>query len=127
MNEKYCVSLEWAKKLKEAGISVESEHYWKNYSLTAYNYEKVDFYLDDKTYDDDDCSSNQYERERHPDQVIYPAPIAEELLEILPKDTQISKFKNTFGVFYSLNKAENVKLSDALAALVCRLKQEGLI
>jgi hypothetical protein len=112
--EKYCVSLEWAKKLVEAGIDIVSKYYW------------VEIMGDMEL-----CCGVGYE-----DSI--PAPIAEELLEILPEPIMMSKAKGVYGASYiakqmtTIEEAEKTSgygktLKEALADLAIKLKEEGII
>lgn len=91
--EQQVCSLESAKRLKELGVKQESLYHWRNSTLTAYNW-RVDtdhtkqpvFWLDDKSYDDDDAESNDYKRTRVESQEELSAFTVAELGEMLPTD-----------------------------------------
>jgi hypothetical protein len=85
--EEQVTSLEISQKLKALGMKQDSLFYWKNYMLTAYDWQKQDhFWLDEETYEQDDESSNQYTRKRKPDMEIYSAFTVAELGAVLPNE-----------------------------------------
>lgn len=90
--EELCVSLELAKDLKQNGYPQESLHYWKNYMLTAYEWQKQNsFWLSDSTYDIDEEAYDNYYRKRKPDMEIYTAPTSTEIGEKLPNEVVIQR------------------------------------
>ena len=88
--QKY-TSLELSKKIdelaKKKGIKLpESEYCWKNYMLTAYNWQKQKkAWLDDESYEQEQSMSNQYDRKLPEDAFCIPAYDTSELGEMLDK------------------------------------------
>jgi hypothetical protein len=125
--EKHCVSLEWAKKLRKADIKLDSEMEWIKFSL---NENPVLWHNKNR-----DLLALLGGIEWR-----YPAPIAEELLEMLPqeyngKDLEIIKLPfDIYSCGYprnekgqGLNYEKDKKLADALAKLSIKLKQKRTI
>ena len=139
MNTKHVTSLEIAKQLAEAGIVIESEFWWVEDN-------PEDWVLVPKGWTNIEMSRPKK----------YPAPIATELLEIMPAvlkvtDTgvglndyaclEIQKYcsgEKIYGVLYSLGEdiayykevgleEYSPTLPDALALLLIRLTKDGLI
>ena len=126
MNTKHVTSLETSKQLAEAGIVIESEYGWVGFiNDNGGEYFEV-----------------RHERDSYPPR--YPAPIATELLERLPKyltDEDDMNWHlnisyddyNTPYLSYQLNGMEwfnavtDDTVSDALALLLIRLTKDGLI
>jgi len=126
MNPKHVTSLEISKQLAEAGIVIESEYGWVGFiNDNGGEYFEV-----------------RHERDSYPPR--YPAPIATELLERLPKyltDEDDMNWHlnisyddyNTPYLSYQLNGMEwfsavtDDTVSDALALLLIRLTKDGLI
>ncbi len=84
--EKYCVSLEIAKKLVEAGFKKETKFWWwKTYDTKEW-----------KVYQKSDKSTTQD---------IYPAPLSDEILEEFDswEDDLIFIFRDCFVVIHSNN------------------------
>ena len=126
MNPKHHTSLKIAKQLVEAGIVIESEYGWVGFiNDNGGEYFEV-----------------RHERDSYPPR--YPAPIATELLERLPKyltDEDDMNWHlnisyddyNTPYLSYQLNEMEwfNAVTADiapnALALLLIRLTKDGLI
>jgi len=123
MIEKYVVSLDLAKKLKEAGWNKPKLHFWVKGEIG--NPFVVDYEL-----------AKSFE-------ILAPAPLAEEILEELPK--RITKPMVTYWLDISFIKRSNIvkyieydwlhilidkeapKLSDALAQLWLWLKEHGYL
>ena len=126
MNTKHVTSLETSKQLAEAGIVIESEYGWVGFiNDNGGEYFEV-----------------RHERDSYPPR--YPAPIATELLERLPKyltDEDDMNWHlnisyddyNTPYLSYQLNGMEwfnavtDDTVSNALALLLIRLTKDGLI
>ena len=128
MNTKHVTSLEIAKQLAEAGIVIESEYWW--------------FPIYDFGGDEDLTTWKLIKRgsELHGSEVLS-APIATEILEILPPLLAGLKFqinrlpKGEYWVSYDTFSDEvvdsyletNQSLPNALALLLIRLTKDGLI
>jgi len=127
MNTKHVTSLETSKQLAEAGIVIESEFWWVEDN-------PEDWVLVPKGWTNIEMSRPKK----------YPAPIATELLERLPKyltDEDDMNWHlnisyddyNTPYLSYQLNEMEwfsavtDDTVSDALALLLIRLTKDGLI
>ena len=127
MNTKHVTSLETSKQLAEAGIVIESEFWWVEDN-------PEDWVLVPKGWTNIEMSRPKK----------YPAPIATELLERLPKyltDEDDMNWHlnisyddyNTPYLSYQLNGMEwfsavtDDTVSDALALLLIRLTKDGLI
>jgi len=126
MNTKHVTSLETSKQLAEAGIVIESEYGWVGFiNDNGGEYFEV-----------------RHERDSYPPR--YPAPIATELLERLPKyltDEDDMNWHlnisyddyNTPYLSYQLNGMEwfnavtDDTVSNALALLLIRLTKDGLV
>jgi hypothetical protein len=128
MNTKHHVSQTIAKQLAEAGIVIESEYYWHTH--------------DGKNWV---CDWRNFDHRTVPAEFqVFPAPIATEILERLPKyltDEDDMNWHlnisyddyNTPYLSYQLNEMEwfNAVTADtapnALALLLIRLTKDGLI
>lgn len=83
--ENQVTNKEISNRLRELGVKQESLFYWKNYMLTAYCWqEQKDWWIDDKTYAQDDLESNDYSRNRQDRQQEFSAFTVAELGEMLP-------------------------------------------
>lgn len=127
--EKYCVSLEIAKKLKDAGWKKETEFWWEHHFKEIDNGQGVTELISKI-----ELNSRSYVGE------FYPAPISGEILEELPatitKDgfsaiLEIRIHNNTKDVCYyhpHLFFAETDKsLPNALAKMFIYLKSNNLL
>jgi len=130
MNQKHVTSLEIAKQLAEAGIVIESEYQWEvggklsgkqNATLVLRN-RPLSFVSADSAWS------------------FYPAPIATELLEIMPDGCEygvnLVKLMSGYGVeltsyktmpYDRLEFIQDKNPCDALALLLIRLTKDGLI
>jgi len=132
MIEKYVVSLELAKKLKEAGWEKETVYWWwerrsssgKLITQEARYKDDPPIFLDGNTVE-----------------IIAPAPLAEEMLEELPK--KITKHSLTYWLtmdyddayimtysdcdWFAIVQSMDKKLSNALARLWLWLKENGYL
>jgi hypothetical protein len=126
MNEKYVISLEWSKKLDEVGFKKESEFLWYKCSLSSMGH---------KTHWTLNPGSTECILEETP------AYLAGELLEELPewwKDggKGVLVFRN-YGIYFVQLRKDGFNkpivdfnddiLPNALAAMICYLKQEKII
>jgi len=122
MNPKHVTSLEISKQLAEAGIVIESEYGWVGFiNDNGGEYFEV-----------------KHERDSYPPR--YPAPIATELLEIMPDGCEygvnLVKLMSGYGVeltsyktmpYDRLEFIQDKNPCDALALLLIRLTKDGLI
>ena len=128
MNEKHCVSLSLARRIKEAGWKKETEFCWIQDALGQWKLVNIHY------LDSDDCSLGEFNSK-------ISAPLATEILEELPSEIEnyaelsISKDSNNFyyvqyqgvdnetcGEFF-----RDKSLSNALALMWLYLRKEGLI
>jgi len=128
--ENHVVSLEMAKKLKEAGWKKNTEFLWKRHSLSGN-------FTDPREYEYKIMHLEGFSISKNDN--IYPAPLATEILEELLCYTKIIiESKGDFGILYQVSYATgpNIEqihyetesiLSDALAKMWLFLKKEGLI
>ena len=122
MNPKHVTSLEISKQLAEAGIVIESEYGWVGFiNDNGGEYFEV-----------------KHERDSYPPR--YPAPIATELLEIMPDGCEygvnLVKLMSGYGVeltsyktmpYDRLEFIQDKNPCDALALLLIRLTKDGLM
>jgi len=101
MNKHVC-SLELSKQLYEAKIVTDAEHWWYLVDF------EIGYVLEPKSY-----SVPNIPR-------LYPAPIAEELLELMPENIEVNKVS-------SLKTFRDKKLSNACAKMLLWLKSENYI
>ncbi|MCK9433044.1 MAG: hypothetical protein M0R00_08810 [Candidatus Omnitrophica bacterium] len=145
--DKYCVSLELAKQLKEAGWKKETEFWWgklkTNMCNTIYAYEILHLNEDGNFVPLDyiNISDNIVSKK---DCKFYPAPLATEILELLPNIINPID-DNCRGHYLSISPSVSIKgwqvcyggyrakvfidksLPNVLAKTWIYLKKEGLI
>ena len=127
MNTKHVTSLEISKQLAEAGIVIESEFVWV---LDTRKRKPASIHLDGTAVT---VITSGYVTK-------YPAPIATELLEIMPDGCRygvnLVKLMNGYGVeltdytqmpYKRLEFIQDKNPCDALALLLIRLTKDGLI
>ena len=123
MNPKHHTSLKIAKQLAEAGIVIESEYWWVEDN-------PEDWVLVPKGWTNIEMSRPKK----------YPAPIATELLEIMPDGCRygvnLVKLMSGYGVeltdytqmpYKRLESIQDKSPCDTLALLLIRLTRDGLI
>jgi len=142
MNPKHCVSLELAKQMKEAGWKKETEFWWTDCND---KFEVVDKYYDLCSYVHD-CLANGSPCNGQPiykfadikdmDFDIYPAPLATEILEELPKEIKgignlhIYSIQNGWLVTYGTEiqiRGNSLFVCNALAKMYIYLAEEKKI
>lgn len=131
--DKYTVSLEIAKQLKEAGWNKETSFVYfaqTEYTDNLHLKDRIGFYNDTikLAYRDEiiglgKALSNGFE-------IVYEAPIAEEILEELPNGIKIVKYAEGYFVSYAEPnniESDETSLSNALAKMWLELKRAELL
>ena len=138
----HVTSLEWSKKLKEAGWKKETEFWWVPvyyYNFDVKNRNRKDFEIvpNDFQYSDEVVGRGKPEIDKSKKssyskwQQRLSAPLATELLEELP-DIRISNKKEVLYIedrennLWYLRYTKKDTLPNALAAMWCYLKERGL-
>jgi hypothetical protein len=113
--EKHCVSLELAKQLKEAGWKKRVKSWWIKQSNGKYQLWVGSYIVKDK----------------------YPAPLATEILEELPREISIKQYPESDSVRYQVGHNTDKmglqtfrysnSLCDALAEMWLYLRKEKII
>ena len=129
MNPKHCVSLGIARQLKEAGWEERVEFYYEENAFQLALIPKSNARYWEKDYVYPGQLNNKWN--------AYPAPIATELLEELPREVSIKQYPENDSVRYQVgHNADKIglqtfkynnNLCDALAEMWLYLKEKGLL
>jgi len=93
--DKHCVSLEIAKQLKESGWKKETEFWYCEGSNYHENTKSWTAYID--IFSRKELSKNYVDFK-----VLYPAPLATEILEELPREVSIKQYPENDSVRYQV-------------------------
>ena len=121
--DKHCVSLEIAKELKEAGWNKKTEFSYCDTADKRFNENAERYWL----YPKETVSARKYNSKGK--DIQYPAPLATEILEELPKFMTITKLDdNNYSVLFLGTDIQfmDINLCNALAKMWLYLKKENL-